>query len=630
MPTRREMWERLDEHADLIVVGGGVTGCGIARDAALRGLDVVLVEMKDFAYGTSSRSSKLVHGGLRYLEQYEFSLVFEAVSERRILLDVAPHLVSPLGFLFPVYKGSRQPLWLLNAGMWLYDGLSLFRSPKMHKTLDPKRVADLEPLLRVDDMKGAPLYYDCATDDARLTLENAVDAARQGAVVSTRTKVVSFLKDETGRVQGVVVQDEDTGDLKEVRAPVVVNATGPWTDRTVAMSRPLSTGSLLRPTKGIHLVVDQARLPVSHAVVILHPDDGRVLFAIPWGDQAYIGTTDTDFEGDPADVAATSDDIDYLLGAVNDYFPGARLQRDDVLSTWAGLRPLIRPVSASGDLDESAVSREHQILVGQDGLITIAGGKLTTYRRMAAEVVDTAVKLLRLSNRLPDDLSPAPTDTLPLPGAVGWPDDDDLRRLREQVLDIGGEALSVDTADLLMSTYGVRAVDVARLVREDPGLGARLVPDRPEILAQVDWAVKEEMASEVDDVLVRRTQLFYRDVDQGLGAVEAVGARMAALLGWDDDRRARSEAAYRDEVALARQWKSDEEQAAAAAFTASRADGPAPSDDTAAGASAEPASAEEAADAEASPPAAPDATEESKVSAPSSDGASGSPPPAGG
>jgi len=406
MPTRQDMWDHLGSDVDILVVGGGITGSGIARDAARRGLKVALVEMSDLASGTSSRSSKLVHGGLRYLEQYEFSLVFEAVSERRILMDIAPHLVNPLGFLFPVYKGSRKPLWMVNTGMWLYDGLSLFRSPRLHRNLEPKEVKVEEPALTTEKLTGAPLYYDCYTDDARLTLETALDATRAGATVATWARVVRFVKDEAGRVLGAVVRDEIGGEEKEIRAHAVVNATGPWTDDTIAMSRRIEH-SLLRPTKGVHIVVDHHKLPVQHAVVCFHPVDGRVLFAIPWGEQTYIGTTDTDYDGDSGEVAADLADVDYLIEAAAAYFPEHRLQRDDVLSTWAGLRPLMRPATENKDIDESAVSREHQIVVGQDGLITIAGGKLTTHRRMAAETVDTAVKLLRLSNHLPERLTTA-------------------------------------------------------------------------------------------------------------------------------------------------------------------------------------------------------------------------------
>ena len=409
MAKREDMWGRLDEAVDVLVIGGGITGAGIARDAARRGLKVAVVEQRDLAFGTSSRSSKLVHGGLRYLESYEFSLVFESVSERRVLMDLAPHLVNPLGFLFPVYKGSRQSLFVINAGMWLYDGLSLFRSPKIHKKLKPKEVAELEPAVKQEGLKGAPLYYDCSTDDARLTVETALDAVAHGAIIATYARVESFLKDDNGRIQGAVVKCQTTGELKEVRASVVVNATGPWTDKTMAMSG-TRKGNLLRPTKGVHIVVEFDKLPIQHAVVCFHPTDERVLFALPWGDRTYIGTTDTDYQGDEAEVAATLTDVDYLIEASNTYFPNHPVERADVIATWAGLRPLIAPPSDGdgdedaedgGEVSESKVSREHQILVGQDGLITIAGGKLTTYRKMAGELVDTAVDLLRLMGKLP-------------------------------------------------------------------------------------------------------------------------------------------------------------------------------------------------------------------------------------
>ncbi len=555
MPTRQEMWGRLGDEVDVLVVGGGINGAGIARDAARRGLRVALVEMNDLAFGTSSRSSKLVHGGLRYLEQLEFSLVFEAVSERRILMDIAPHLVNPLGFLFPVYKGSRRRLATINAGMWLYDGLALFRAPRRHRKLSVKDVRREEPALGTERLTGAPLYYDCSTDDARLTLESALDAAHVGAIVCTYAKVVSFTKDEHGRITGAVVDGGLGGGLKEVRASAVINATGPWTDRTISMSQRLDGGSLLRPTKGSHIVVDRARLPVENAIVCFHPDDGRVAFAIPWGDRTYIGTTDTDYEGDPADVYATREDVDYLLDACRLYFPRHPLGHDDVICTWAGLRPLMRPALAGEDIDESAVSREHQIVVGADGLITIAGGKLTTYRRMSHEVVDTAVNLLRLSGKLPDSLSEAATDKAPLPGAVGWPADDNHERVARKVSDVA-PSLAETSARLLADTYGMRSIEIAGLVRKDTGLGDALVEGRPEILAQVDWAVTEELAATVCDVMIRRTQLYYRDFDQGLGAAQAVSRRMATLLGWTEEQRQASVEAYRCEVQRSRAWRS--------------------------------------------------------------------------
>jgi glycerol-3-phosphate dehydrogenase len=554
MARRTEMWDRLGPKVDVLVVGGGVNGSGIARDAARRGLSVAVVEMNDVASGTSSASSKLVHGGLRYLEMGEFSLVFEAVSERRILMDVAPHLVNPLGFLFPIYEGSRHKPWVVNAGMWVYDGLSLFRSPKLHRNLDAAALAVEEPALRREGLKGAPLYYDCATDDARLTLETALDAILAGAVISTWTKAISLLKDDRGRVCGAVVENRHTGELREVRASVVVNASGPWTDRVLAMSRPRAEGPMLRPTKGVHIVVPREKLPLEHALLASHPRDGRVLFGIPWRpDATYIGTTDTDYEGDPSDVHATRADVDYLIDAMRAYAPNHPLTHDDVLSTWAGLRPLVRPPEAG--LGESAVSREHTITVGEDGLITIAGGKLTTYRRMSAEVVDTAVKLLHLQAALPSALMPAHTDREPLPGAVGWPDDDDHGAVARKIGEAGGAGVEADTARLLADTYGMRGLEVARMVRQDPSAGERIVAGRPEIMAQVDWAVEHELAYEVEDVLARRTQLYYRDRDQGLAAAPRVAARMGARLGWDAGRRDDSVRRYAELVARSRRWR---------------------------------------------------------------------------
>lgn len=535
---------------DILIIGGGIVGCGAAREAAMRGLQVAVVEQYDIAFGTSSRSSKLVHGGLRYLEQGEFSLVFEAVSERRVLMEIAPHLVNPLGFLFPVYSDSRRGVFTVNVGMWLYDGLSLFRSPRIHRNLSAKDVVTEEPALSQLNLKGAPLYYDCSTDDARLTLENALDARRLGAEVRTWTQVVGLLRDASGRLRGARVRDHHTGEESEVEARVILNATGPWTDHTrglVGTARPL-----LRPTKGVHIVVDAAKLPVKNAVVCFHPNDGRVLFAIPWGDRAYIGTTDTDDPEDPTTVSATRKDVDYLIAAMARYFPNHPLTPDDVIATWAGLRPLIADEGSA-----SSVSREHEIVVDPDGLITIAGGKLTTYRKMGKELVDRAVAMLRLTGASTGATTGEPVEAHtarhPLPGAVGWPEDDDPARVIKLIRAAG--PVDADSAALLASTYGTRGVDVAALVKADPRLGARLVPGRPELLAQVDFGVKEELARTVSDVLVRRTQLYYRDVDQGLGAADLVADRMAELLGWSESRRTEEVLTYQAEVGRSRAWR---------------------------------------------------------------------------
>ena len=556
MPSREEMWEKIPEEVDVIVVGGGITGAGIARDAARRGLQVALFEQNDIAYGTSSRSSKLIHGGLRYLESYEFSLVFESVSERRVVLDLAPHLVNPLAFLFPVYQGSRKSLRMIDAGMWLYDGLALFRSPKRHRTLKPSEVAKEEPMLRQEGLQGAPVYYDCSTDDARLTLETIIDATQNGAVVVNWARVDALTKDDQGRVSGVVVKNARDGGLREVKAHTVINATGPWTDEVLAMSGPRA-GKLLRPTKGIHIVVEREKLPVEHAVVLFHPTDDRVLFALPWGERTYVGTTDTDYEGSPGEEAATLEDVDYLIAASNHYFQANQIAREDVISTWAGLRPLIAPEPEVGEISESQVSREHQILIGADGLITIAGGKLTTYRKMAKECVDIAVNLLKLTGKLPEDIHSGQTFKFPLPGAVGWPEDDDHDKVAADLVAACDCGLPAEVSRHLVDTYGMRALELAKLCAADPSLMEPIVPGRVEIMAQVDFGVREELAASVSDIMIRRTQIFFRDFKQGLGSLDKVALRLAHLIGWSDEEKQKSIDAYEAEVALSQRWKEE-------------------------------------------------------------------------
>ena len=554
MPSREEMWEKIPEEVDVVVIGGGITGAGIVRDAARRGLRVVLFEQNDIAYGTSSRSSKLIHGGLRYLESYEFSLVFESVSERRVILDLAPHLVNPLAFLFPVYQGARKSLRMITAGMWLYDGLALFRSPKRHRSLKPSEVAEEEPALRQEGLQGAPMYYDCSTDDARLTLETVIDAVQNGGVAVNWARVDALTKSDQGRVSGVVVRNMRDGGLREVKAHTVINATGPWTDEVLAMAGPRAS-KMLRPTKGIHIVVEHSRLPVEHAVVLFHPTDKRVLFALPWGERTYVGTTDTDYDGAPGEEYATLEDVDYLIAAANYYFPNNQIARGDVISTWAGLRPLIQPEADVGDMAESQVSREHQIHIGEDGLITIAGGKLTTYRKMAKECVDTALQILKLTGQLPEDIRSGQTFKFPLPGAVGWPADDDHDKVAEQITEVCECDLSHTIRRHLVDTYGMRSIELAKLCADDPTRLEPIIPGRIEIMAQVDFGVHEELAASVSDIMIRRTQIFFRDRQQGLGSVEKVANRMAELIGWSDEERQRSIDEYRAEVALSQKWK---------------------------------------------------------------------------
>lgn len=548
--ARETMWNRVGTDVDMLIIGGGINGAGIARDAASRGMNVLLCEKNDLAYGTSSRSSKLVHGGLRYLEQGEIGLVFESVSERAVLMKLAPHLVTGLGFLVPIYKGKKPSLPLITVGIFVYEALSLFTSPKPHRTLSVSEAERAAPGLRTEKLNGAPLYYDCATDDVRLTLETAIDAAEKGATIATWTEVESFVHGPGGLVRGAVVKNVLTGETRTVNAGVVVNATGPWTDRTLAMGD--KGPRWIRPTKGVHLVVPRERLPVEHCVACFHPDDGRYLFVIPWGDHTYVGTTDTDYTGTIEDVCATRSDIDYLLRAVTHYFPGREVTPGDVTSTWAGLRPLI----AADGVSESKVSREEKIAVNPEGVVTVAGGKLTTYRAMAALVVDKAVEALTLRNYASPKLTASDTKNEPLPGGRSFPSGGH-DALTKQLTEEGEGLIGAATAALLASSYGTRAFEVLALVKAEPELGEELTQGRPEILAQVRYGVQQELAATVADIAMRRTQLYYRDVNQGLDAVPHIAEEMQRLLGWSDEEKAREVARYEAEVALSRRWKSE-------------------------------------------------------------------------
>jgi len=537
---------------DIVVIGGGITGAGIARDAALRGLKVALFEKGDYASGTSSKSSKLVHGGLRYLEHGEIGLVFESVSERRVQTRVAPHLVRPLPFLIPIYKGAKPGLEMMNVGLWIYDSLALFRAPRLHRTFRGARAArDLEPALRSEGLRGAIEYYDCNTDDARLVLENALDARALGADCHTYTEVMRFERRDDGRITGAVVRDRLTGETRSATARVFVLAAGAWTDEMVARFEIPIGRPLLRRTKGVHIVVPRERLPLSRAITLISPVDQRVMFAIPWRERTVLGTTDTDFTGTADEVAADADDVKYLCDSANGVFPDARLQPDDVIATWAGLRPLI---AAPPNVDESDVSREHEVFSRADGLVIIAGGKLTTYRRMARQAVNETLKLL---DQLGEPIAADRTTTKgrPLPGAEGLAQTD-----LEGVAAIGRQlmtefALDVDTATHLCGVYGARSHVLAKRIAEDRQLGERLDPELPYVWAEVEFAVSHDLARTVEDVLARRVPLLLVSRDQGLGVCERVADRLGARLDWSDAQRARMLDEYRAEVALSRRWR---------------------------------------------------------------------------
>jgi glycerol-3-phosphate dehydrogenase len=537
---------------DIVVIGGGITGAGIARDAALRGLKVGLFEKSDYASGTSSKSSKMIHGGLRYLEHGEIGLVFESVSERRIQQNVAPHLVRPLPFLIPIYKGVRPGFEIMNVGLWIYDSLALFRAPKMHKAFRGASAAlALEPQLRPEGLRGALEYYDCATDDARLVLENALDAQALGADCHTYTEVQRFERAANGRITGVVVHDRLHNKTWTANARAVILAAGAWTDEMIRRFEIPMDRPLLRRTKGVHVVLPRERLPLARAITLISPVDGRVMFALPWRDRSVLGTTDTDFAGTADEVAADADDVKYLCDSGNGYFPGANLTPKDVIATWAGLRPLI---AAPPNVDESEISREHEVFTKSDGLVIIAGGKLTTYRRMARETVNKTLELLREIGETVD-VKHVNTKTRPLPGAEGIEPTDleGVAKVGRRLMD--EFKLDVDTATHLCGVYGSRAVVLAQMIAADRQLGERLDHELPYVWAEIDFAAKHDLARTVEDVLARRVPLLLTSRDNGLSVCEKVAARLAQVHGWDATAISQMLDEYRAEVALSRRWQ---------------------------------------------------------------------------
>jgi glycerol-3-phosphate dehydrogenase len=489
----------------------------------MRGLRTILVEQNDLGSGTSSRSSRLIHGGLRYLEQGEFGLVLEANRERRILQRIAPHLVWPLPFVFPVHRGDRISRWQLAAGMLLYDVLALFRNVRAHRLLGKRAMLEAEPMLRDRGLLGGARYYDAQCDDARLVIATARSAIHHGALVANYMAVRS-LERTAGRVVGAQLEDRLSGERGVIRASVVVNATGPWADK-VRRLEDAGSAPLLQPTKGVHVVVDRARLDHRDAVAFLSPIDGRVMFVLPWGNLSYIGTTDSDTSEPPDDLRITGDDLVYLLRSANARFPSARLSVEDVRAAWAGLRPLLADPNGQS---ASNRSREHALVHGSGGMLTVVGGKLTTYRAMAAEVVDQAMRELRHREGRQRQRE-ARTDEDPLPGG----ETADFSQFRDRGLELG---ITPESVNHLLRHYGTESAGIFNLGGADRRLFRRLLEPHPAIEAEVIHAVRRELAQTVEDVLVRRFHLYYEHPDQGASVAGRVAELMGEELGWDGGR----------------------------------------------------------------------------------------------
>jgi glycerol-3-phosphate dehydrogenase len=517
---------------DVLVVGGGILGAGTALDSVTRGLATGLLEKRDLASGTSSRSSKLVHGGLRYLEMYDFGLVREALEERGLLLTrLAPHLVRPVPFLYPLHHTWERPY--VGAGLLLYDALAMAGKYDMgvpkHAHLFRKQVARISPDLKVEVLKGAVRYYDAQVDDARLVLAVARTAASHGAHVATRTRVVGFLR-EGDRVVGVRALDLEADREIEVRAKVVVNAAGVWTDEIQEMVG--GRGALnVQASKGIHLVVPRDRIR-SEAGFITRTETS-VLFVIPWGRHWIIGTTDTDWNLDKAHPAASRTDIEYLLANVNTLLREP-LDLADVEGVYAGLRPLVRGAREPS----SRISREHTVVAPVPGLVMIAGGKLTTYRVMAKDAIDVAVP----------DARPCITDRIPLVGADGY-----LARSNQRALISRRAGISVGRVDHLLGRYGGLVDEVLALLATRPELAQPLEGADDFLTAEVVYAVTHEGARHLDDVLTRRTRISIETFDRGVQAAGPAARLMAGELGWDDARLAEEVDHYLRRVEAERQ-----------------------------------------------------------------------------
>ena len=530
-----EMVDQLDQGTfDLLIIGGGITGAGVALDAATRGLRVALVERDDFASGTSSKSSKLVHGGLRYLQQGEIRLVYEALHERQRLRRNAPHLVRVLPFMIPVLTKdsvvSRKIARALGSAMWMYDVTGGWRIGRIHRRLKADAAFAHLPTMPRERLRSAYLYFDATADDARLCLTVARTAAAHGAVVVNRCAVTTITKDAVGKANGAVVSVDDR-DLT-IRARVVVNAAGVWADDVRAMDEGTHPDSI-RPAKGVHVTVPWEKVRNDIAVVIPVPKDKRSLFVVPWGarpdgtfEHTYVGTTDTDYHGPLDEPQCTADDVAYVLRALNAAVTTG-ITAADITGTWAGLRPLVKSdatepagdgeaLPASGKAARTAdLSRRHSVRRSTSGVITVAGGKLTTYREMAQDTVDAVLDELGRKAR-------CRTKRLPLLGADGF-----------------REPPAGSPAAHLAGRFGTLAGEVSALVDADPSLGEPLVDGLPYLRAEAVYAARHEMATTLDDVLSRRTRARLLDRDAAQAAAPAVAALLAGELDWDEAETAR-------------------------------------------------------------------------------------------
>jgi glycerol-3-phosphate dehydrogenase len=519
--NRTDMWRRVEGHPkawDVIVVGGGATGVGVAIDAAARGYDVLLVEQSDFGKGTSSRSTKLAHGGVRYLEQGNIGLVMEALKERGLLLQNAPHIVHDLAFVVPNYDWWEAPFYGL--GLKLYQLLAGKYGFGTSRILSKEETLEHLPTLKTEGLRGGAIYYDGQFDDARLLIHMVATAFERGATLLNYVEVTGLTKDAQGFIDGVSARDVETGNEFRASAKVVVNATGAFSDVLRLQAEP-NAKKMMVPSQGVHLVFDASFLQGNSAVMVPHTSDGRVLFAIPWHGHTLVGTTDTPIAAATLEPVAMEQEIEFILATAGQYLTKAPT-RDDVLSVFAGIRPLVGDTGAgSGVVKSAALSRDHVIHIDRSGLVTICGGKWTTYRHMAEDCVDQAATLAQLPE------SPCVTHHLHIHGFH--------------------EAAKEEFGSL--AVYGSDAYEIRKLIQNDASLNQPLHAELPYVKAEVIWAVRHEMARTVEDILARRTRSLFLNARAALAMAPAVAELMASQLGWDDSTRAKQLSRFRDVAA---------------------------------------------------------------------------------
>lgn len=529
------------KHFDVVIVGGGITGAGVARDAASRGMSVALVEAKDFAHGTSSRSSKLIHGGVRYLENFEFSLVFEALAERALLFKMAPHLVHPLRFMIPIYKSSRVGYWKMLAGMWLYDLLALFETPQVHESLDANETLERVPSLEGRELVGAMEYSDAYTDDDRLVLETLRDANRKGAVITSYTEV-SGVDKEGDEILGLRVRDMKSGEEFKITGDQFVSGVGPWTD-IFGKGIDSNWKNRMRPTKGVHLTFSRKKIPIQKAVVMAV--EKRIIFVIPRHEMVIVGTTDTDFNKDPIEVTTEVEDVQYILAALNRYFPSLNIDERDITSSYCGVRPLVDDGSSS----EGKTSREHSIFDHGPNMTFVAGGKYTTYRKISEEVVDHVLK------KMPFDIGMSfgkAQTSEPLNPRIN--EDLYFRAIRQ----IGNwsKEFSVDRKMVaqLVNRHGEEAKEILKVISEKYQTYSA---NEAMWMGEADFAIDETMCMNLCDFYWRRSPLFLASKSHGMKYLNAILHVFKSKLGWDEEEALLQQQKLMEQMHNELHWRSE-------------------------------------------------------------------------